>query len=182
MNTVLFKRVSMNPRGAGVVVEVVNGRYSEFMEITHYLDDKYQAYSFRRMRNERDALADWVHEERAEEYLGTEALVKAKERIAEAEQEMFNARAIFNMTSLREKMAQIVRATVKHFEDDFYLHDCTSLGLKGPYLPPFRWYVRECGTWLFFGDEGEFERAVLRENVQRRFNWTPRDGLVEIVS
>jgi len=181
MTTVKVINTRYNPRGASVVVEAKFDRWTSYLEVSH---DQPCGYNYRRMRHETDPLADWVRLETAERDITAEGVRLAKDAIIVADNSMEEACRWFKYSQLYETMQAVVTETVKNYQDDFYLHDCTRLGMAHPFPEVLRWYVRESGTFLFFGEEvGEWECAVRKQWPDARiFRYTSEDGLAEISS
>lgn len=164
-----------NPRGASVVVRTFgeSGKWPAYMKVIHNLND-YDEWSFCRMRDEESTLADWVSEDTANWTIGEEGIAAGKAACLKAERRMKKARATFKKTELYAAMEREVNQTVTSYRDDFFMHDCTRLGLMlldGKEIDKFRWYLRDSGTWIFQGDISATEHEVIKEKRHRIFHY-----------
>ena len=172
------KNYSIQNRGEISVMVTVNTGNShyypfspnhEYMEIDCDIDreklalKKYKGeteFSFRRMINPKDNLANWQSREHAIQALGEKVVLEGEKAVKKNARELFNTVKAGRENPVWLTLKPIVDSTVVSYHSDFYFHDCLLLHKTQP--AKFIWLVRSSGTWLIY-HKSEFFDAVLDE-------------------
>jgi hypothetical protein len=121
------------------------------------------------MTYESDNLARWQSREYSFYYVSENAITAAekmlKSNLTKLKKDLKNA---VNHPAY-SLMLEYVNQITKHYKADFNFHDALQLGTKD-FNTQFIWMVRECGTWLFYGQDNwtnEVIKSLTNSNENR---------------
>jgi len=149
----------------------------EYMEVDCDIDrdnltlKKYNGnleYSYRRMMNKKDNLANWQSREHAVQALGEKVVLEAEKAVKKNARELFDTVKSGRENPVWLALKPIVDSTVVHFNTDFYFHDCLMLQTTKP--SKFVWLVRNTGTWLIYHKTEFFDAILDQERKEKRNN------------
>jgi len=138
-----------------IIKEITTNGNTQFFEISSEINHdslKTEKINYRLMTHEADNLARWQSREYSLYYVSEHAITAAekmlKSNLTKLKKDLKNA---VNHPAY-SLMLEYVNEITKHYKADFLFHDSLQLGTKD-FNTKFVWITRECGTWLFYGQD-----------------------------
>jgi hypothetical protein len=165
-DTALIKNGSLSERGRYALLEVSCD--VDRQKFAPKLDYKgtVESWSYRLLRSEDDAIANWQGYENAARLVGDDALNDAKKVIRKSIKSLRVELRKGKAHPAYAAMLSIAQTTIKHFTEDFSWNDVLTLS-RMPDDQPFVWLVRECGTWLL-NNKSEFGREIVTYELKEK--------------
>lgn len=168
-----------------VIREITHNNNFQFFEVSSEINHdtlKIEKINYRLMRYENDTLANWQGREQSAWYVSEDSITAAekmlKSNLTKLKKDLKNAKNHPVYSTMLEYLNQIT----KHYKNDFLFHDSLQLGTKD-FNTKFVWIVRECGTWLFYGQDNwstEIFNSLKKSNENRLFFFWDGNKLINV--